>query len=476
MFDFTQAPSRSIRTTADILAVLKPSQHGLEEIHAVTGFAYDSRQVKQGDVFIAIKGAHTDGHAYLAMALERGAVACLIDQTDAVTDLKGCIVVADSVNALGYLAAAHRRAHATRIVAITGSVGKTTTKELVYAMFSNTWRVRKSYGNFNSTIGLPIQLLQIDADTDWFVAEMGMSTPGEITKLMQIAKPDVGVWTRVAAVHMANFDDLEGIARAKAEMVDHLDHDCIMVYNADDPLVEKYASRHPGPKVPYGFTNPKAKVSGRVMAFNDWEGTHFQVLRENGRPIPIYLPLVGRFNVYNGLAACAVALATTFPLAEVGNVFGSVKNDKHRCQPIHLPNDILLIDDTYNASPVAVEQVLRSFAALPPAPYRWMILGDMLELGPDEVKIHAEMGHMLAHYGFDRLTLVGPLCRHTFDAFQQVHEEDTAVEHFPSTGEAILAMNANVPKGARVWVKASRGMYLERLVEAIHTQLREPSS
>lgn len=476
MYDFTQAPERSIRTTADLLSVLRPEQHGLTEIHAITGFAYDSRQVKTGEVFVAIRGARTDGHRYVAQALERGAVACLIEDAAAVERLDDCIVVEDSINALGYLAAAHRRAHATRIVAITGSVGKTTTKELVYAMFCNTWRVRKSEGNFNSTIGLPIQLLQIDAETDWFIAEMGMSTPGEIAKLMKMAKPDVGLWTRVAAVHMANFDDLEGIAKAKAEMVENLDHDGIMVYNADDPLVEKYSLRHPGPKVAYGFSNPNAKVSGRVMAFNDWEGTHFHVLRDNGRPIPLYLPLVGRFNVYNGLAACAVALATSFPLAEVGNVFGNVQNAQHRCQPIHLPDDVLMVDDSYNASPVAVEQVLRSFAALPAGPYRWLVLGDMLELGPQEKEIHAEMGRMLASYGFDRLTLVGPLCQNTFDAFQELHEEDTAVEYYPSTGEAILALNANVPKGARVWVKASRGMYLERLVEAIQTQLREPSA
>jgi UDP-N-acetylmuramoyl-tripeptide--D-alanyl-D-alanine ligase len=476
MFDFTQAPERAIRTTADMLSVLRPERHGLDEIHAVMGFAYDSRSVKAGDVFVAIKGARTDGHQYISQALERGAVACLIDDVTAVSDFKGCILVEDTVNALGFLAAAHRRAHATRIVAITGSVGKTTTKELVYTMFSNTWRVKKSEGNFNSTIGLPIQLLQIDNDTDWFVAEMGMSTPGEIAKLMRMAKPEVGVWTRVAAVHMINFEDLDGIARAKAEMVDNLDQDGIMVYNADDPMVTKYASRHPGPKVPYGFTNPDSKVSGRIMAFNDWEGTHFQVLRESGRPIPIYLPLVGRFNVYNGLAACAVALATSFPLAEVGNVFGGVKNAKHRCQPIHLNNEILLVDDTYNSSPVAVEQVLRSFAALPAGPYRWLILGDMLELGPEEIAIHADMGRMLASYGFDRLTLVGPFCRHTFEAFQEACQEDTAVEYFPSTGEAILAINANMPKGARVWVKASRGMYLERLVEAICTQLQEPPS
>lgn len=475
MFDFTQAPERSIRTTADLLAVLRPERHGLDEIHAIKGFAYDSRQVKKGEVFVAIVGARTDGHQYLQQAFERGAVACLIQDETGLDSLSGCILVEDTVNALGYLAAAHRRAHSTQIVAITGSVGKTTTKELIYTMFSKTWRVRKSEGNFNSTIGLPIQLLQIDADTDWFIAEMGMSTPGEIAKLMKMAKPDVGVWTRVAAVHMANFDGLEGIAKAKAEMVDNLDHDAVMVYNADDPLVEKYSLKHAGPKVAYGFSNPNAKVAGRIMAFNDWDGTQFQVLRENGRPIHLFLPLVGRFNVYNGLAACAVALATSFPLAEVGNVFGGVANPKHRCQPIKLPNDTLLIDDSYNASPVAVEQVLRSFAALPPAPYRWLVLGDMLELGPKEAEIHADMGRMLAHYGFDRLTLVGPLSKHTFDAFQEAHEEDTAVEYFPSTGEAILSINANVPNGTRIWVKASRGMYLERLVEAVVTQLQEPS-
>jgi len=472
----TNLPSHPVQTIGDILRILQPSAYQADAKLPVTGFKTDSRCVEQGDVFVAIKGDRVDGHDYLDDVRKRGAVACLVSDESKVANPDRCIWVADPVAALGRLAASHRRAMSAKLIAVTGSVGKTTTKELLYAILASAFRCRKSAGNFNSTIGLPVELLKIKPDDEWFVAEMGMSTPGEITKLMQIAQPDVGLWTCVKPVHLANFNSIDEIAHAKAEMVRALEPGKIMVYNRDDPLVHEHCKSYSGRRFAYALLHPEADIRARVKPFSGWQGTSFELRISESARQPLMLPLVGRYNVDNALAACAAALAVDFPPAELVNGLRAFRPARHRSNLFEFDGDISLVDDTYNASPHAVQQVLRTFAMLPPEGYRWIVLGDMLELGQIEESVHRKLGTRLAQQGFDRITLVGHLSRFTHEALIAAEPEGCEIDYFENVEAAIADLELNLPPKSRVWCKASRGIHLERLVTAIVAQIESEKS
>lgn len=464
---FSRIPAHPIQTVGDMLRVLEPSAHQVRAQQAVQSFRTDSRAVEPGDVFVAIKGQRVDGHDYLDQARQRGAVACLVSDESRVQDPSRCIWVNDSIQALGILAAAHRRAMSAKVIAVTGSVGKTTTKEILHAILASAFRSRKSSGNFNSTIGLPMELLKIDPKDEWFVAEMGMSTPGEITKLMKIAQPDLGLWTCVKPVHLASFNSIDDIAKAKAEMVEHLEPGRTMVYNRDDPLVHQHCQNYEGRRFSYAFLHPEADIRARIKPFSGWAGTSFELRISESAKQPLTLPLVGRYNVDNALAACAAALALDFPPAELVNGLRAFRPASHRSNLFRFDGDISIVDDTYNASPHAVQQVLRTFAMLPMKTYRWLILGDMLELGAVEESLHRKLGVRLAEQGFDRVTLVGNLTHHTYEAMMRANKAGCQIEHFEDVNRAIEHMKIHLPPHSRVWCKGSRGIRLERIVTTL---------
>lgn len=473
---FLNVPAHRIQTVGDILRVLEPKAHQVAPQMPLTGFKTDSRSVEPGNVFVAIKGARVDGHDYLDQARAKGAVACLVSDRSKVHNPANCVWVDEPVQALGRLAAAHRRAMPTKIIAVTGSVGKTTTKEILHAILASAFRSRKSSGNFNSTIGLPMELLKIEPNDEWFVAEMGMSTPGEITKLMQMAKPDVGLWTCVKPVHLASFRSIDDIAAAKAEMVRHLDPGKTMVYNRDDPLVHQHCRSYSGRRFAYAFLHPEADIRARIKPFCGWKGTSFELRISETAKQPLTLPLVGRYNVDNALAACAAALAVDFPAAELVNGLRAFRPARHRSNLFNFERDISLVDDTYNASPHAVQQVLRTFAMLPPEGYRWLVLGDMLELGNIEETVHRKLGKRLAEQGFNRITLVGKLSHYTYEALNEANRSDCHIEHFENVEAAISSIKVKLPAHSRVWCKASRGIHLERLVTAIVAKIESETS
>jgi len=465
MVEFHQATGHSVENLDDIMGLLKPRSHSVVENKTVRHFAVHSKLVGPGDVYVAIKGARVDGHRFVAEALEKGAAACLVETPEIVTNHENCILVPNSVHALGYLAACHRRSLRTRIIALTGSVGKTTTKDILYQLLSATCIAARTMGNFNSTIGLPLQLLRLRGQDDWMVVEMGMSTPGEIKTLMDIAKPDVGLWTSVRPVHLANFDSLDGIARAKAELVEGLGRNNTLVFNLDDPLVTKYAAKFPGKKITYSLFNPNADVQAHLDPMTGWGPSGFTLRFPEKKPLRLSLPLIGRFNVYNAVAACTTAWAIGFEPTDFILGMRQVRPSKRRTELHLFDNGTKLVDDSYNANPHAFDQVLRSFASLAPCGYRWLICGDMLELGDREVSIHRQLGMRMANFGFDRVTFVGPLSRHTYSAFSDRKTSSAAADYFPTTDEALEKMELEIPAGSRIWIKASRGIHLDRLAD-----------
>lgn len=471
MIDYRKAPARAVRTLTDMVQVLNPMDHQIHADREIHGFTTDSRQVKEGFVFVAVPGERVDGHDYVQQAFESGAAACLVSSFDRLKDRDQCVLVENTVEALGFLAAAHRRAMPAKLVAITGSVGKTTTKEMITALFSSVFRTRKSRGNFNSTIGLPMEILNLTEEDEWMIAEMGMSYPGELTVLAAIADPDIALWTSVQAVHLANFDSIEDIARAKAELVQGLAPDSVLVYNADDPWVTRFSEPFPGKKVTYSLHRGNVDVMACVEPFPGWSGTHFVLDAGKLGHAKLFSPLVGRFNVFNAVAACTTALVGEVPVAEFSTALRRIAAAPHRSITIDCPEDGILVDDCYNANPYAVRSVLRSFSALAPAYKRWFILGDMLELGPMEKELHADIGREMAEYGFSRLTFIGPLCRNAYDVARALLPGDVEVEHFENVDQAVAELQAGSPANARIWVKASRGMRLEKLVEKLRRDL-----
>ncbi|MDJ0841429.1 MAG: UDP-N-acetylmuramoyl-tripeptide--D-alanyl-D-alanine ligase [Acidobacteriota bacterium] len=474
MYDFHKAPAHLIEKLTDMIRVLDPLEHHITRDLPVGNFCWDNRQVKPGDVFVAIPGARVDGHRFVGDALAAGAAACLVSHWDNVGDRrKGCILVENTERALGYLAASHRRAMNVKIVGITGSVGKTTTKEILATLLSGVFRTKKSEGNLNSTIGLPVQLLKLRQDDQWMVAEMGMSYPGEIAALTKMVKPDIGVWTAVQAVHLANFNSIEGIARAKAELVDNMDPDRTLVYNRDDPLVTRFSENYPGRKIGYAVHDPHAEFRARIEPYPDWKGTRFDLWADNNK-IELFLPIVGRFNAYNALAACTAASAAGVPPAELKFSLKTVDAMDGRSSLHVFDGDVRVVDDTYNSNPHAVNQVLRSFAALSPRTWRWIILGDMLEMGPREIEYHRALGRDLAVQGFDRITLVGPLCEAAYAALKEANDPSVRIEHFGTVDDAVAELDLSIPPRARIWAKASRGIRLEKVSRLILDRLTPP--
>lgn len=464
MYDLNDVPARPISTLKDVVGVLAPSSHSVKVDSMIGGFSVDSRTIERGDIYVAIKGARVDGHEFVQEALAKGAAACLVEHAELTSVNENCIAVSDSVSALGYLAAAHRKAMNTRMVALTGSVGKTTTKEILFQIVSSSYVARRTLGNFNSTIGMPIQLLKLRPEDEWMIAEMGMSTRGEITTLMKMARPNVGLWTSVQAVHLANFDSVDAIARAKSEMVDCLTASDTLVYNADDPLVVKHCADFGGRKVSYGVINPAADVSARIHPFSDWSHVSF-TLRVGGRSLKLHVPLVGRYNAYNALAACAAAYAAGFNVQDFSLGVRQIRPVSHRSELMVYDRDVRLVDDTYNANPHAFFQVLRSFAPLSASTYRWLICGDMLELGPKEEQMHRDLGRVMASYGFDRVTFVGPLSQFAFESFQEANKSGVKAEHYKDVHAAVAEMTIEIPAKSRIWLKASHAIHLEVLVD-----------
>ena len=473
MYDFRSAQPHYIAALEDLAEVLAPRENHLSHNGFITGFSIDSRTLKKGEVFVAIPGTRVDGHRFVDQALSNGAAACLVSSLEGIEQPANCLLVEDTVRALGYLAACHRRACQTKLIGLTGSVGKTTTKEILHTLLSVSFKTRKTQGNFNNTIGLPLELLKLEREDEWMVAEMGMSTPGEIRQLSQMAAPDIGLWLSVQAVHLVNFNHLEDIARAKAELLEGLEPGKTLVYNLDDPLVHEHCRNFPGRRVTYGFFHPEADIKARVEPFPTWKGTHFEIDIPEEPHCQLFLPLTGRFNVRNALAACTTALTAGLSGNELSYGLKMVEAREGRSFLHLLAENIQLVDDCYNANPYAVFHVLRCFAPLAPGHYRWLILGDMLELGAGEADIHWEMGKTIGGYGFDRVTLVGALSQHTRDGLLETKPPQCSLEHFDTVEHALAGMSFTAPPHARIWCKASRAIHLEQLVEQLKNQLSE---
>jgi UDP-N-acetylmuramoyl-tripeptide--D-alanyl-D-alanine ligase len=424
------------------------------------GYSIDSRTVGSGQLFFAVKGERLDGHDFVESALEKGAAAAVVrkDQLGRYSGATRLLAVEDTLVALQTLATAMRKLWGKPLIAVTGSAGKTTTKEAIAHVLSTRFRVLKSEGNFNNHFGLPLMLLKLEPEYDVAVIEMGMSHAGEIRALAKIAQPEIGVVTNVAPVHLEFFDSLAGIARAKYELIESLPAGGVAVLNADDEYVSQFGRDFKGKVVMYG-TRATADVRAENIQSKGPEGVEFDLvigsLREHAR-----LPLVGEHNVLNALAAVAVGVERGLRPSEAVGALATLAAADKRGQVLQVGN-ITVINDCYNSNPKALEAMVDALATMS-AKRRIVVAGEMLELGPAGEEMHRRAGQHVAEKDIDVLLGVRGLAQAMVEGARQA---GTRAEFVAGPEEAGEWLAREARDGDVVLLKASRGVKLEKALE-----------
>jgi UDP-N-acetylmuramoyl-tripeptide--D-alanyl-D-alanine ligase len=437
----------------------------------IPGFSIDTRALKAGDLFIAIRGQRLDGHAFVTAALRSGACGAIVSEpidglSPELAAGRLLLAVPDTTLALQQLARWVRRRAGAQVVAVTGSAGKTTTKEIAAEFLGLRHRVMRSSGNLNNHIGLPLSLLELRHGADVAVVELGMNHAGEISRLVAIAEPDTRVWTNVAEVHVEFFASLDAIADAKAEVLEGASPGTVLVANADDPLVMSRSATFAGRMVTFG-TGSGATVLASGIEDAGLDGTRAQVATPRGA-LRLELPLLGRGNLANALAAIAVALQFDVPPGAMAERARTLRPSPHRGDVLRLPGGVVVVDDAYNANPRAVQGALAVVARETRYGRRVAVLGEMLELGEQSRRLHEMCGRTAAGSGLSLLlTVGGEPARALGRAAVEAGMPAPAVRHAATSDAAAGEAAALVRSGDLVLVKGSRGIRTERVVERL---------
>ncbi len=431
---------------------------------AIDGVSIDSRTVRPGDLFVAIRGDRFDGHRFVAAAVAAGAVGAVVSEETALgTSSKIGVVVDDTLRALQRLGRYVRRESGARVVAITGSAGKTTTKELAAAALGARYRVCRNRGNLNNHIGLPLSLLELRTRPEVAVVEFGMNAPGEISRLVEIAEPEFRVWTNVAEVHAEFFPSIEAIADAKAEILEGAAGDTVVVANADDQRVMRRVSGTAARVVTFGV-HAAADVTATEIEDRGLDGVSVLVRTPVGTT-PISTPLPGRGNLANVLAAVTVALQLQVPLAAAAERVSAVHAAPGRGQIHRLARGVIVVDDSYNANPFAVQTALQMLAGDRRSGRRVAVLGEMLELGARADALHRATGCAAAAAGVELLVTVGGgPARRLGEGAMEAGLSSGAVVHCDDSSAAAAWLAPRVHAGDLVLVKGSRGVRTETVV------------
>jgi UDP-N-acetylmuramoyl-tripeptide--D-alanyl-D-alanine ligase len=423
----------------------------------ITGWSVDTRTVAQGDLFFALRGPNHDGNAYVDDALRKGAVAAIVDEKiGSARENDPVLVVPDSLVALQKIAAWARNQWNGEVVGVTGSAGKTSTKDVIAEMLAVKMPVAKTIGNFNNHVGVPLSILRLSAEARVAVLEIGMNHAGEIRDLAAIARPRIGVVTNVGHAHMEAFDSIEGVAAAKRELIEALPPDGIAVLNADDPLVARFGDVHKGRTITFG-TNEGADVRAEQVEVTS-AGVRFEVNR-----IRFESRLLGRHSVLNLLAGIAVAeLYGIQPEQLTGVVSGLSAGSMRGQRFVH--NDILILNDCYNSNPDAARAMIDVLRETP-AKRRIAVLGEMLELGHWAESLHRDVGDYVANCGIDVLVGIRGAARYLVDAARQADHAVDAAFFFPDTTAAGDYLRQIARPGDVILFKGSRGAHVEQALE-----------
>jgi len=433
----------------------------------IKGVSIDSRTIKKGELFVAIKGARFDGHDFVPEVIKNGAWGALVDRSELDTKcsslggLRNILPVEDTTFALQEMSQMHRKKFAIPVIGITGSNGKTTTKEMLASILKQRGSVLKNEGNLNNHIGVPLTLLKLDASHKSAVVEMGMSALGEIDTLARLVSPDVGVITNIGPAHLEFLGTMDVVAQAKAELLGNLKTDSTAVLNADDKYFTTLKHKYSGRVLSFGIEN-KADVS----AFGIRQGKNFteMIIETDDSKVRVRLPAVGKHNIYNALAAAAAATAVGMPL-------DAVKNGLEDFSPVAMRSELkqikgrTVLADYYNANPGSVKAALETLITLRAGRKSVAVLGDMLELGDISADAHREVGRTVANLGVDVLITMGSLAMYINEGALEAGMPKDRVIAAGSHAEAAALLKERSKNGDAVLIKGSRGMKMEKILE-----------
>jgi UDP-N-acetylmuramoyl-tripeptide--D-alanyl-D-alanine ligase len=439
--------NRPLRWVAEKLGV------PMETAAQVTGWSVDTRTLAPGDLFFALRGPNHDGNAHVAQALAKGAVGAVADGN---VDIPA-IHVPDSLIALQHLASEARQEWAKKVVGVTGSAGKTTTKDVIAEMVAEGFSTEKTQGNLNNHIGLPLSLLRLNESADVAVLELGMNHAGEIRDLARIARPDVGVVTNVGWAHIESFDSIEGIAAAKRELIEELGSQGVAVLNADDDRVAAFAKSHSGRTILYG-QSPQAEVRAEDVEYS-LDGARFRVGSTS-----FETSLTGRHNVSNILAGLATASVFGIAPERLTKRVRDLRPAKMRGERL-MHNGILIYNDCYNSNPDAVRAMIDVLRDTP-ARRRIAVLGEMLELGRLAEALHSDVGNYAAKSGIDVLVGIRGASCYTLDAAKRSGLADDAAFFFDESKDAGDLLRSIAQPGDAILFKGSRGVHVEDALAA----------
>lgn len=443
----------------------------------IDGISTDSRTVKEGELFVPLRGQNFDGHDFIWQALENGAAAIIISKDLAFDAPKSVIKVDDTFVALQRIAEYYRnRFGRLRVVGVTGSTGKTTTKEMIYYVLSRKYNVLKTKGNYNNQIGLPLTILNLRPEHDVAVVEMGMSSFGEIRTLKNIAKPDIAVYTNIGVSHIEKLGSRENILKAKLEMIEEFTEDDYVVLNADDDMLLQASKNIHSHLITYGIDRGEIKASD--IKQEDKLYFNVKLPDEHGSVLKVAINTYGRHNVYNALAAIAVGFILQLDPGDISAGLMDYKPEKMRLNVMEV-NGLIIIDDAYNASPDSVKAAIDVLCDMRKNKSRILaILGDMKELGDYSYEAHRQIGEYVYQKGIDVLISVGKLAEHIADGALQCGMESEKIYKVKDNRSAIEVLKTIVKKGDVILVKGSRAMMMEEIInflrgEDVCTYLRD---
>jgi UDP-N-acetylmuramoyl-tripeptide--D-alanyl-D-alanine ligase len=449
--------------------------NGKEQIFP--GISTDSRTLRPGELFVALAGENFDGHQFVEEAASKGAGGVVVTLDNAGTlHTKGLripvIGVSDTLRAFGDLASYWRGRYSIPVVAITGSNGKTTTKEMVAAILGRSWKVLKNHGTFNNLVGVPLTLLQLDNTHEAAVVEIGMNQPGEIERLTEIVQPNLGMITNIQSAHLEGMGGLDSIQRAKGALFAGMEATGTIVVNRDDPRVSNEAAGFPGRQVRFSSKGNSAEVRLEQVLGVNGNGSSF-LLRLAEETLEIHLPVIGLHHIKNAVAAAAVGWALNLPTSTIGAALDNFQPVDKRMEVVTLPGDIHLINDTYNANPGSMAAALETLMQVKQQGRAFAVLGDMLEMGKESSSLHRQVGRIAAKEGVDHLSAMGKQASHLLAG---AAEEGMAREQLSEGGdheEIATLIHGLLVAGDWVLVKGSRGMRMEKVVEILVSKCKE---
>ena len=433
------------------------------------GVSINSRTIKEGELFVCIKGENFDGHDFFGDAFRKGAAGIILSDTKNLsTGMLGkggspfVIHSKNTLRALQDLASYQRSLFPFRVIAVTGTNGKSTTKEMIASIIETKYKTLKTQGNLNNHIGLPLTLLKREPEHEVGVLEMGMSAAGEIKRLAEIAKPDIGVITNISASHLGQLKTIKEVQTAKGELFDSLHKEGTAIVNADDPLVLELAKSLRIKKITYGIKEP-ADIQASDIRNKGNHGFTFTA-KIFDQAIPVKLRQIGYCNIYNALAALATGHSLGITGKEMNLGLKNYQQIPQRNEQIHYEG-MTLINDTYNANPQSMREALKTLKEINTQGKRFFIIGDMLELGPLSEPAHHELGQEIARSNVDYLVTVGPLASLTAESAKTNVQQQLQIEKFNTHDEAANYLLRKVKKGDCLLVKGSRGSKMENVVQ-----------